>query len=223
MDIDMEDYLMVADTDQELTHSTSDQSLHSDKSHRVTNGYEVCVHTCVEGGCISHKTSTILWRKEGHAVRRHANNRKVHPECTKECPARSLLGRVKTSHAGGRDATHQEVASHMGTEVADGLFSMVNASPAGGRNAMDQEVHHSQTMMNRRFNIIYIPDAAMRIVSKEKAKNDLGYIPASLSESEYEPLQHLTGSIHVISKSRAKHTNVVSLKVIMQEWVSLFF
>jgi len=55
MDIDMEDYLMVADTDQELTHSTSDQSLHSDKSHRVTNGYEVCVHTCVEGGCISLK------------------------------------------------------------------------------------------------------------------------------------------------------------------------
>jgi len=64
----------------------------------------------------------------------------------------------------------------MGTEVADGLFSMVNASPAGGRDTMDQEVHHSQTMMNRRFNIIYIPDAAMRIVSKEKAKNDLGYI-----------------------------------------------
>jgi len=62
----------------------------------------------------------------------------------------------------------------------------------------------------------------MRIVSKEKAQNDLGFIPATLSESEYEPLRHLTGSIHVISKGKAKHSNVVTLKVIMQEWVSVF-
>jgi hypothetical protein len=75
--------------------------------------------------------------------------------------------------------------------------------------------------VDRCFDIIYIPDAAMRIFSKEKAQNDLGFIPMTLSKSEYEPLQHLTGSIHVISKGKAKHSNVVNLKVIMQEWVSV--
>lgn len=218
----MEDYLMAPQTDHELTRSSSDQSLYSDGSHRITSGYEVCVHTCVEGGCISQKPGTILWRKEGHAVRRHATNANVHTECTRKCPGRRLLGMSTTSHAGGRDATHREVAFHMGTQVADSLFGKSNASSTGGRDATDQEVHHSQTTVNQCFHIIYIPDAAMRIVSKEKAQNDLGFIPATLSESEYEPLRHLTGSIHVISKGKAKHSNVVTLKVIMQEWVSVF-
>ena len=61
----------------------------------------------------------------------------------------------------------------------------------------------------------------MRIFSKEKAQNNLGFIPTTLSKSEYNPLQHLMGSIHVIFKGKAKHSNVVSLKVIMQEWVSV--
>src|ERR1700722_9428745 len=66
----------------------------------------------------------------------------------------------------------------------------------------------------------YIPDAAMRIHSKEKAQNDLGFILATLSETEYEPLRHLTGSIHVISRCRTGRSNIVSFKVVMQEWVS---
>jgi len=78
----------------------------------------------------------------------------------------------------------------------------------------------SRMAVDRQFKIIYIPDAAMRIHSREKAQNDLGFIPTTLSESEYEPLKHLIGSIHVISKCKSRHSNIVSFKVVMQEWVS---
>ena len=216
MDIDADDYLMAPETDHELRHSGSEQSVNW---HRITNGYEICVHTCVEGGCISQKTETILWRKEGHAVRKHTNNVNVHPQCTQDCPGGCLIGTMKASHAGGRDATCREVATHTGMEEAEALFSNVNASSSGGHDTIDRKDHHSTTTANRRFNIIYIPDAAMRIISKEKAQNDLGFIPTSLSESEYKPLQHLTGSIHIISKSRSRPGG---FKVIMQEWVRVF-
>src|SRR5258705_11833205 len=116
MDIDMEDYLMAPQTDHELTRSSSDQSLYSDGSHRITSGYEVCVHTCVEGGCISQKPGMILWRKEGHAVHRHTTNGNVHTECTRKCPGRGLLGMLTTPHAGGQKATIREVAFHLGTD-----------------------------------------------------------------------------------------------------------
>jgi len=77
----------------------------------------------------------------------------------------------------------------------------------------------SRMVVDRRFKILYIPDAAIRIHSKEKAQNDLGFIPATLSETKYKPLRHLTGSIHVISRCRTGHSNIVSFKVVMQEWV----
>lgn len=185
---------MAPETDHELRHSASDQSIQS--QHRITNGYEICVHTCIEGGCISRKTNTILWCKEGHAVRKHANNANMHPQCTQDCPGKHLLGKVKTSPTAGRDATDEEVAFHM-----------------------DMEMESDHTPMNRCFNILYIPDAAKRIVNKEKAQNDLGFIPTSLSQSEYEPLKGLKGSIHVLSRSKSKFSNV---NVIMQEWVSIF-
>jgi len=90
---------------------------------------------------------------------------------------------------------------------------------SGGSDTINRNTHHSKMMANQHFNIIYIPDAAMRIISKEKAQNDLGFIPTTLSKSEYQPLQHLTGSIHITSKSRSRP---VGFKVIMQEWVRVF-
>jgi hypothetical protein len=195
----------MAEMDHEPTHSASDQSIGSRSSlqHRITNGYEICVHTCTESGCVSKKTKTILWNKEGHAVRKHAHNPRLHPRCTKSCPGQRLINRTNTNMRpeGGRDATNREVAAHIGT--------------------MGEDVY-PPTTANRCYHIIYIPDAAMKIVSKEKAQNDLGFIPATLSESEYEPLQEFKGSIHVISKNKAKHSNAIILKVIMQEWVSVF-
>jgi hypothetical protein len=200
------DYLMAPVTDHELSHSASDQSINSSEKshHHITNGYEICVHICVKGGCISRKTQTILWYKEGHVVCKHAGNTTKHLLCTEDCPGGSLLGRETSSPAGGRNATDKEVSSYMGKEAED-----------------DAEDDHSPTTATQLFKIIYIPDAAMRIVSKEKALNDLGFIPTSLSESEYEPLQHLMGSIHILSKGKAKHSNDIILKVIMQEWVSV--
>jgi len=53
---------------------------------------------------------------------------------------------------GGRDATNHEVAAHIGT--------------------MREDVY-PPTTANRCYHIIYIPDAAMKITSKEKAQNDL--------------------------------------------------
>jgi hypothetical protein len=79
---------------------------------------------------------------------------------------------------------------------------------------------NSEMAVDRSFKMIYIPDAAMRIHSREKAQNDLGFIPTVLSKSEYEPVKHLLGSIHVISKFKARRSNTASFKVIMQEWVS---
>ena len=73
------------------------------------------------------------------------------------------------------------------------------------------------------FKLVYIPDAAMRIRSKEQAQNDLAFMPAVLTEYEYGPLKHLMGSIHVISKCRIKNKQEVKYKVIMQEWVSSFW
>lgn len=219
MDIDAHDYLMAPEMDHELARSASDQSIGSEKSHhRITNGYEICTHTCVAGGCISRKTNTALWYKEGHSVRRHAANRNMHASCGggkfKDCPGRRLLGK-KVSSAGGRDATDEEVSYYMG---------MTFSTPDPGEQEVDVGVDNgdSSMMADRLFKLIYIPDAAMRILSKEKALNDLGFMPTMLSESEYEHLQHLTGSIHMVSKCKYKNTNAMGFKVIMQEWVSIF-
>ena len=73
---------------------------------------------------------------------------------------------------------------------------------------------------DRRFKLIYIPDTSMRIYSKEKALNNLAFIPTVLFELEYEPLQHLKGSIHVVSKFKTRNSNIWSMKVVTQEWVS---
>jgi hypothetical protein len=223
MDIDTEHYRIASGSDHEPSESVSDQSVPS--HHRITNGYEVCIHTCTGLTCVSRKTKTILWNKEGHAVRKHAANKNMHPQCGRgffsNCPGRECLGQTKILSFGGRDATEEEVALYIGvgidtprvdTDMTDeyGTPPMVLGPSTGD----------SHTTADRHFKLIYIPDAAMRIYSKEKALNDLGFIPTVLSELEYEPLQHLNGSIHVVSKFKARNSNIWSMKVVMQEWVS---
>jgi hypothetical protein len=219
----------------ELSHSPSEQSIASERSHRPTNGYEICVHTCTQELCISRKTNTILWNKEGHAVRKHACSARKHPDCGEgvyaDCPGWQYIGKKQT-RAGGRDATNAEVSLHLGipytlgeevpqVELEEDVVTQftVDHTPimAAGPSTGD-----SRMAVDRRFKILYIPDAAMRIHSKEKAQNDLGFIPATLSEAEYEPLKNLIGSIHVISRCRTGRSNIVSFKVVMQEWVSAY-
>src|SRR5882762_1809442 len=102
MNIDAEDQLMAPVTDDDSTSDLSTQSqgshslnsasnpsaqsqgshslTQSERSHRLTRGYKICVHTCPERDCISRKTHTNLWLK-GHAVRKHACTRRKHPRC----------------------------------------------------------------------------------------------------------------------------------------------
>ena len=91
-----------------------------------------------------------------------------------------------------------------------------------GEDVYSPMTENASMTVNQCFHIIYIPDATMRIVSKEKAQNDLGFIPTLLSKLEYEPLKDLKSSIYVILKAKAKHSNAIRLKVIMQECVSIF-
>jgi hypothetical protein len=206
MDIDMDDHLMPPETEHAQSQSASDQS--DTSHHRITSGYEVCTHICTAGTCISKKTNTILWNKEGHAVRKHVCSRKMHPNCGRgsfaNCPGRLCIRGKASSTDAVRDATNEELALYLGIRFDA------------------QMVEVPEEDKDPSFKLIYIPDAAMRINSKEKAQNDLGFIPTVLSETEYEPLQHLTGSIHVLSKGKARNPNMTSVKVVMQEWVSAF-
>jgi len=214
--------------------STSNPSTQPQGPHRPTRGYEMCVHTCPERDCISRKTHKILWLKEGHAVRKHACSRIKHPRCGDgkyaDCSGWQCLNN-KPSSAGGRDATNEELSLYLGIEIGPHAFKEESMEVEDGvvdRFTIDftptmapgPSTSNPRVEVHRRFKIAYIPDAAMRIHSKEKAQNDLGFIPAILSESEYEPLKNLVGSIHVISKCKARHSDIVSFKVVMQEWVS---
>ncbi|KIK78106.1 hypothetical protein PAXRUDRAFT_28688 [Paxillus rubicundulus Ve08.2h10] len=40
-------------------------------SCKAMRGFEICAHTCVENGCKSMATNTVLWRKEGGACVKH--------------------------------------------------------------------------------------------------------------------------------------------------------
>jgi hypothetical protein len=113
--------------DQRLSRSASDESIsyaQSDecdttmitKEHHTVDGYEICRHTCVTTACISPKTGSILWLREGHALWKHACNTKMHRNCGQgihtNCPARLCIGQDR-SKLGARIATEEEVALHL--------------------------------------------------------------------------------------------------------------
>lgn len=54
-------------------------------------GFEICVHTCVEDGCLSSTTRTVLWKREGGACPKHAKKRVRHPNCDSSCPGYPFL------------------------------------------------------------------------------------------------------------------------------------
>ena len=223
MDIDTEHYLIASGLDHELSESVSDQSL--PLHHRITNRYKVYIHTCTGLTCVSRKTKTILWYKEGHAVCKHAANKNMHPQCGcrffSNCPGRECLGQTKMLYFRGRDAIEEEIALYLGVGIDTPRVDIdMQDEYCTPPMVLGPSTGDAHTTADRRFTLIYIPDISMRIYSKDKALNDLGFIPTVLSELEYEPLQHLKGSIHVVSKFKARNSNIWSMKVIMQEWVS---
>ena len=223
MDINTEYYLFAPGADHEPSESASDQSVPS--HHRITNKYEICIHTCTGLTCVSRKTKTILWNKEGHTVCKHAANKNMHPQCARRfflnCPGRECLGQTKLLPSRGHDPTEEEVALYLGVGIdtprVDTEMKDEYCTPP---MVLGLLMGNSHMTADHCFKLIYIPDAPMRIYSKEKALNNLGFIPTVLSEMEYEPLQNFTGSIHVVSKFKARNLNIWSMKVVMQEWVS---
>ena len=77
------------------------------------DGYEVCTHTCPGRDCISSKTTTILWKKEGNACQRHCASAQKHPQCLESgiCARSDCIGRKFTLNAAGvRPPTAVELA-----------------------------------------------------------------------------------------------------------------
>jgi hypothetical protein len=210
---------------------TSSKARSKPQRHRVTAGYKVCKHTCVPGGCINAKTSKVLWVKEGHSCRRHACSAEMHPNCPVACPAHSSLSK-STDADGVRAPTNDEI---YGTENNSDPNSMdVDAPP----NIMDVDTLPKQEATSsreqsvpvafsypvrgprvRRFHIVFIPDASMRIYNRTVAQNDLAFVESSLTSREYEDMKHLLRSIHFISTVKGKSNNSLVYKVVMQEWV----
>ncbi|KAI5999339.1 hypothetical protein F5J12DRAFT_275448 [Pisolithus orientalis] len=61
------------------------------RSHRPKGGFELCIHTCVEGGCVSRETSCVLWHREGGACPRHVRSDRLHPNCNETCHGYKFL------------------------------------------------------------------------------------------------------------------------------------
>lgn len=210
-------------------------------SHRALKGYEVCIHECVPSGCISAKTQTLLWNREGHACRRHACLESMHPNCGQYpgCPGKPYLGR--SSHA---QATRQP------TEIE---LTLINDIPVllrpGDAMDLDQQddkedprrdfgvssnlISYPYQSTFRPFSVIFIPDPTLELHNKSKALHDLAYIQTTLTEYEYNAVKHLEGSVHPLSSgairgwpsgSRYKTGSGSSgYRVCIQEWVSPIF
>ena len=64
-------------------------SRNSQKHRSREHGFEVCNHTCQKSVCISSRSKTIFWPKEGNSCGRHARNMSLHPGCRAPCPVAS--------------------------------------------------------------------------------------------------------------------------------------
>jgi hypothetical protein len=67
------------------------------------------------------------------------------------------------------------------------------------------------------FRIIYIPDPT-RATTPALAPADLAFLKTTITPYEYAQMKHLTGSIHLKSRSSGSR-NPDQISVYMQEWV----
>jgi hypothetical protein len=192
---DQSDRLSRLASDESISYAQSDEcdTTIITKEHRTVDGYKICQHTCVTTTCISPKTGSILWLREGHALWKHACNTKMHRNCGRgihaNCPARQCIGQ-DCSKLGARVATEEEVALHLDQgpdavevpqeEVVDemGVVSFDISAPLAPHPTIART---SPMSVDRRFKLVYVPEAAMRICSQVQAQNDLAFIPAVLT------------------------------------------
>jgi hypothetical protein len=193
--------------------------------HRIQRGYEVCVHTCIPGGCINPTTKTILWRNEGHACRRHACNSKAHISCgnegdenTADCPGYKFLGQSGHPKDGTREPTEDELTLVNDMPVLVYPTRVIKEEELDG----DAFKYPAQASTVRPFNIVFIPDPSLES-NKELALADLAFVQTTVSVNEWKSMEHLKGSIHhILNLKTDKNRKRPEHKVCMQEWVSLY-
>ena len=205
----------------------------SSGKHRKTAGYEVCRHTCVLGGCFNRTTKTILWFKEGHSCRRHTCSAEMHPNCGKgehkDCPALNSLAKT-VDEDGVREPTTEELddnridfPSAMEVDAPAEPERQAVASVASVEREESIPLNFSYPLAGphvRPLTIIYVPDAATRVMNKATTLNDLAFIKTIITEHEYRSMESLEGSIHFLNCMKGRPEETAMYRVIMQEWVS---
>lgn len=210
----------------------------SGSSRRTLKGYEVCIHECVPSGCISAKTQTLLWNREGHSCRKHACLASMHPKCGEypNCPGAQYLGR--TSHPQAtRPPTEMELTLTNDIPVLLRPGDIMDIDPQDVKEDTRKDFGVSLTMINsprqspfRPFSVIFIPDPTLELQNKSKALHDLAYIQTTLTEYEYNAVKHLEGSVHPLSSGAVRTwtsapryksgSGSPGYRVCIQEWVS---
>ena len=200
--------------------SSSSAVTNKKNKRRVQKGFEVCVHTCVPGGCVNPTTKTILWRNEGHSCRRHACISKAHPSCVgepAECPGYKLLGQTGHPKNGAREPTADELT------LINDIPLLVYPTRVIKQEGLATNIfkYPAQESVIRPFDIIFIPDPSLES-NKERALVDLAFIQTTVSMKEWKSMEHLKGSIHhILNLKTDKNRKHPEHKVCMQEWVSL--
>ena len=209
----------------ELSSSTPRPYLRQRKPrvHKPLKGYEVCIHTCMKKGCISPKTTTVLWNKEGHSCWKHGCSMRAHPSCRHPCPGTIYLG-METSKEVVREPTGEE--SLLVDSIPDDSGSSDTEYDDTGEDepSIQTGATHSGNPEFQPLEVVFVPDPNLELRSKSAAINDLSFVVQTINKSDYTSMKHLEGSIHVITTmgkgSKKKNKELPSHKVAMQEWAS---
>lgn len=215
-----------------LTNRLDRLNMSQPRKHYIQQGFQICLHTCKPDGCHDGKGS-LLWKKEGSSLRRHAFNSNIHANCTQECPGFHLLNAESKKIRYWREPTAQELRLHgpsasdpvpKDAETKSDLSNYDRASTPGSENVtVDLNADLVEPLLPTRsissgetYRVIYVQDPT-RSMNRTKAENDLAFLRTTVSETEYKAIERLEGSVHFLSQGRNGYT------VLMQEWVCSSF
>src|SRR5947209_4368827 len=90
--------------------------------HRRIHGFAICIHTCVDGGCLN-RSGNKLWARDGAPLRKHAVKSSRHPNCTTTCPGYDSLGKSTGRFTFWRSPTHDGLGTNddLETNSANGM------------------------------------------------------------------------------------------------------
>jgi hypothetical protein len=200
-----------------------------------TEGYVLCIHTCVQGGC-KDSTHSTLWTKRGAPLRKHATNTFKHPSCTPSCPGYGSLNQTHGKFPYSRPATKDDFQLHtahlddINTITSSNVPSSSSSSTAHDIRSTSPYSHQSSIIdldnkdeadrfhgpahsAKPHFKILYVPDPT-RVATPIRAQADLAFLKTTITSLEYQNMKHLSGSIHLVGRARNGEQVVY-----MQEWV----